>query len=259
MANLTTAEKLKLEYFLQMSGGYLLDFSDRSFKAFFFDNLNIDIQNEKYFKNGTSKANRFRTFCSLEANSIVGKAIVLLLEYRVEKAAISGELFSEKDKSLYDSCVNISERLQKDSSLIDVEVFSMKTENEAWSKVSTQIIESIEKNDPEGVIDRLHTFMIHFFRSLCENHKLLFQQTTPLNSLAGLYINYCKMNNLIESKMGEKILKFGIQILEDFNDIRNNKSLSHANPILNHDESELIFKYITSLIEYIRSIEKINL
>jgi len=43
-----------------MGGGYVLDFSDRTFASFFADELNIDIDDERYAKSGTSKANRFR-------------------------------------------------------------------------------------------------------------------------------------------------------------------------------------------------------
>jgi hypothetical protein len=45
-----------------MGGGYVLDFSDRTFGEFFNDELNIDIDESRYSTEGTSKAKRLRYF-----------------------------------------------------------------------------------------------------------------------------------------------------------------------------------------------------
>jgi len=58
--------------------------------------------------------------------------------------------------------------------------------------------------------------------------------------------------------MSEKILKYSINVIEAFNDIRNNKSLAHDNPVLNYDESVLIFNNVTNLIKFIQNIENRN-
>ena len=73
MSNLTSLEKLKLEKFLEMSGGYVLDFSNRSFQEFIKDNCRVDIYNSKYDYESESKANRLRAFWSKEPNHEVGK------------------------------------------------------------------------------------------------------------------------------------------------------------------------------------------
>ena len=53
MANLKFNEKQLFEKLFDR-GGYVLDFSDRTFKEFFSD-FNINIEDNKYYKNGTSK------------------------------------------------------------------------------------------------------------------------------------------------------------------------------------------------------------
>ena len=45
-----------------MRGGYVLDFSDRTFAPFFREELDIDIDQPKYAAEGTSKAKRLRYF-----------------------------------------------------------------------------------------------------------------------------------------------------------------------------------------------------
>lgn len=55
--------------------------------------------------------------------------------------------------------------------------------------------------------------------------------------------------------MTDRILRSSISVLEAFNDVRNNKSLAHDNPILNHEESLLIFNHVAASIRFIKSLE----
>lgn len=56
--------------------------------------------------------------------------------------------------------------------------------------------------------------------------------------------------------MTARILKSAISVLEAFNDVRNNQSLAHDNPILNYDESLLIFNHVASSVRFIRTREE---
>ena len=80
MANLTPAEKHCLEEIFEMKRGYVLDFSDRSLQAFFKDVIRVDIYEEKYSTQGTSKANRVRTFWQIEEDVKVAKVLNELLK-----------------------------------------------------------------------------------------------------------------------------------------------------------------------------------
>src|SRR3990167_2986923 len=94
MAKLTTNEKQILENTFQMSGGYVLNFTDRSFKEFFRDDLNADIYSKKYNYESGSKANRLRGFWSVENSLLVGKSINKLVEY-IETQISLGSLQSK--------------------------------------------------------------------------------------------------------------------------------------------------------------------
>lgn len=61
MSSLTTREKQKFEILFGMDSGYVLDFSDRTFKEIF-DDYNVKIDSDIYKVSGTSKAKRMRTF-----------------------------------------------------------------------------------------------------------------------------------------------------------------------------------------------------
>jgi hypothetical protein len=122
--------------------------------------------------------------------------------------------------------------------------------------LAKSIRESIEKNEPEVALDRLHTYVMKFIRKLCQNHEIGTTKEESLNAIFGKYVKFIVSNDKIESLMTERILKYSIHVIESFNDIRNNKSFTHDNPILNYSESVLIFNNVTNSIKFIETVEK---
>lgn len=87
-----------------MSGGYVLDFNDRTFGEFFTDVAGLDIHSKKCQSGGTSKANKLRTFWRLESDYLVGTTLLALLEH-------CGEIADSEQQKLLPSCRAIAERL----------------------------------------------------------------------------------------------------------------------------------------------------
>jgi hypothetical protein len=73
MSDLTNSEKRKFERLLGMAGGYVLDFSNRTFAEFITDSTGRNIYDSRYDYGSGSKANRLRAFWQKEENSLVGK------------------------------------------------------------------------------------------------------------------------------------------------------------------------------------------
>jgi hypothetical protein len=65
-----------------MSGGYVLDFTDRTFAEFFRDDLGINIDESRYRLEGTSKARRLRYFLKISTSEHRLRALTALWEYR---------------------------------------------------------------------------------------------------------------------------------------------------------------------------------
>jgi hypothetical protein len=65
-----------------MGGGYVLDFSDRTFAAFFSEELNINIDEPRYSAEGTSKAKRLRYFLQGSEPPMRVRLLSALWEYR---------------------------------------------------------------------------------------------------------------------------------------------------------------------------------
>lgn len=91
MATLNTNDKQVLEKLFKMGGGYVLNFSDRTMKEFFADDIGIDIYDEKFKYASGSKANCIRGFWQVAEDLAAGKSIAKLIEY-IENQILIGNL-----------------------------------------------------------------------------------------------------------------------------------------------------------------------
>ena len=90
MSNLTAAEKRYLEEILDMGGGYVLDFSNATFEKLFAGH-GIDIYgDEKYSKNGESKAKRLRAFWEQDTDAEVARILDELLDLYEANCNVNG-------------------------------------------------------------------------------------------------------------------------------------------------------------------------
>jgi len=250
MSDLKAIEKRKLERALGMGSGYVLNFSNRTFAEFFLDGFGIDIYDEKYDYGSGSKANRMRCFWEKESNYLVGKVLGLLFdEWQEFKAFDSPDHPPEE-------CLKIVRRLQESAPVPDIDAVVPNVADGTFEALAKSVRESIERNEPEAGLDRLHTFVLKYFRVLCESRGVDTRRDKPLHSLVGGYVKALKEEGLIESEMTERILKSTISIMEAFNRVRNDQSFAHDNKILNYNESLLIFGHVTSSIRFIEVIER---
>lgn len=233
-----------------MGSGYFLNFSNLTFAGFFRDSFSIDIYDTKYDYLSGSKANRMRAFGERESNYLVGRVLGLLFEEWNEFKA-----FDSPDKPP-EECLKIVRRLQESAPVPDIGAVSPNIEDENFETLTRSVRECINRNEPETGLDRLHTFVVRYFRVLYAKRGIGTDREKPLHSLVGEYVKTLKSKGLIESEMTERILKSTISVMEAFNSVRNDQSLAHDNRLLNYDESLLIFRHVTSLIQFIKAIEK---
>jgi hypothetical protein len=248
MADFSFMERRHLEEYFQMGGGYVLNFTNRTFQEFVFDSVRQNIDDEVVGGFG-SKAVRLRNFWARQPGHVVGKLIKDLVEYREGT-------FSEPSPALAEKCRAVAQRLLRSAPVQDAEVISVLSKREEFERLANGVLDCINKNDPESGLDRLHTFTMAFSRSLCERHGISIERDKPLHSVFGEYVKKLKALNLIESQMTERILKSSIAVLDAFNDVRNNKSLAHDNAVLNRNESLLILNHVTSAIRFVWTLEQ---
>lgn len=244
MANLKYGERDDFEALLGMRTGYVLDFTNRQFREFVLDSVHLDIDDPAIGGTG-SKAVRLRHFWINQPDYIVSR----LLKDLVERAP-------EPNPALLKKCIAGVERLSKFAAVQDASVITELSSIEDFEQLAGGIRDSIEKNEPEAGLDRLHTFTVKFVRWISERRGLTFDRDKSLNATFGMYVKKLQELKLIDSRMTEMILKMSISILDAFNDVRNNRSLAHDNVLLNREESLLILNHVTTAIRFIWALEK---
>lgn len=249
MSDLSSRERRKLEQLLEMGGGYVLNFSNRTFSEFFREYVRKDIDNAKFETRGTSKANRLRAFWDLESNSVVARCLRELFEHAKQEGVLT------KDAGLLANCVAIVERLEQHKPVADIDAIAALDDDRDFELVAKSAVESIEKDQPELGLDRLHTFVVKYVRKLLEDRGVSVDRSVPLNGLFGAYVKQLRTDRQLESEMTERILKSSIANLEHFNHVRNQQSLAHDNPVLSYDEALLIFNHVASTVRFVRALE----
>jgi restriction endonuclease Mrr len=87
-----------IDHLFEMGGGYVLDFSNRTFSEFFVEELGIDIDDPMFCDRGTSKANRLRSCLRQSSAEEALRVLSSLWEYREVKRKRSGD---EDERSEY--------------------------------------------------------------------------------------------------------------------------------------------------------------
>ena len=250
MSDLSNIEKRSLERLFDMGSGYVLDFSNRTFEEFILDSTGKSVYDSKYDNASGSKANRLRAFWSVEPNYVVAKLLGDLLQYVAELGVKPGQ------EQLFESCWRMVQRLSQSAPVPEIEAITPNTAEKGFATLAKSVRESIEKNEPESGLDRLHTFVMKYMRVICQQHGIKTEKDKPLHSLVGEYVKRLKENGYIESEMTERILKSSISTLEAFNRVRNDQSFAHDNQVLNYDESLLIFNHVASAIRFVEAVER---
>jgi len=111
MSNLSPSNMPLFESLFESSRGpgYVLDFSDSTFKEFVYKETGINVYDNKYNTNGTSKAKRLREFIRLELDVTVSKLLLSLVDYAENINLINSN--SDPQTKLISKCRCIANKL----------------------------------------------------------------------------------------------------------------------------------------------------
>lgn len=248
MSSLKHVEKKKLERLLKMEGGYVLEFSNSTFAEFVDESVSRDPYDPRYEAHGTSKANRLRAFWEIEDDHTVARLLSDLVDLAESEGA---------DESAVGDGRAIAGRLRESQHVPDTSALLPNANGPGFKLLADEVRRTIEDGKPEAGLDRLHSFVTLFLRTMCEKRGVLTPPDKPLHSLLGELIKQLKSEGKLESDMGEVILKSSIRILEKFNQVRNDQSFAHANELLTRDEAVLIFNNISGTIRFLTTLDKL--
>ena len=231
--------------------GYVLNFSDRTFAAYFQDEFGIDIDQDRYRSGGGSKGKRLRTFLTIEDGILAARVLRSLWDMRASIMARGGR---EEPPGLSDRFFQIVHQLQGDATIPSTDAIDRFANNETLDELVTAIQRDIAANKPQAALDRLHTYCMKKFAHLIQARGGTCGKDDPLHSRAGKYIKVLEAEAQLQP-ISARIMKSSISIFEEFNNIRNNKSFAHDNEIVGLHEARFIFDSISSVLRFIRSIE----
>lgn len=91
MANLSTVDMKLVDSLFGMYGGYVLNFSNKTFASFFSRDVGIEIYDEAYAAHGESKGKRLWSFLERAPPAVVARALLALWEIREIERVERGE------------------------------------------------------------------------------------------------------------------------------------------------------------------------
>lgn len=251
MDTLKHSEIRIIEDAFDMGGGYVLNFSDRTFAEFFDDEFGTDIYSEKYGFNGRSKAKHMRAFIKAEDEYTVARVLRKLWEHR---ESIPTYAEAENHESIKRRFFDLLAKIEGAAATPRTDAIDRFTRDETLEELVDSIERDISANKPAAALDRLHTYCMKKFGHLLDSHGVTWDRKEPLHSRAGKYVKALEASYPLRDA-SRQIIKSAIGVFEKFNHVRNDDSLAHDNDLPYHAEARFIFDSIATILRFIKSIE----
>jgi len=235
-----------------MHQGYVLNFSDRTMAEFFEDEFGIEIYQEKYRFNGSSKAKHLRAFIEVEDAYAVAKVARALWQYR-ESLPHNSEPSAGTDE-LKTRFFDLIARIEGGGAVPRTDALYTFKRDETLEELVEAIERDIGANKPAAALDRLHTYCMKKFAHLLSERGIPCDRNDPLQSRVGKYVKALEGERELR-EISRRIVKSAISVFEQFNDVRNNRSFAHDNDLVDKAEARFIFDAISAFLRFVKSIE----
>jgi hypothetical protein len=237
-----------------MGSGYVLDFSDRTMAEWFHDVLGVDIDDERYKRRGTSKANRLRTFVEDEPAPVVSRMLRLLWDYRENSGWFPHGLTEEQAARQKPGLFALINKLEGVDPTPATDALVAFIRDETLDELVLAIRRDAEAGKPQAALDRLHTYSMKKFAYLLDLRGAPTEREEPLHSRVGRYVKTLDAERSLRP-ISKQIMKNCIGIFQNYNDIRNNASFAHDNTVVDKDEARFIFDTVISMLRFVRAVE----
>ncbi len=235
-----------------MGSGYVLDFSDRTMAEFFEDEFGIEIYQERYGFNGSSKAKHVRAFIEVEDAYTVGHVLRRLWRHR---EGLSQHYTNPADaEAMKVRLFDLLTRLEEGEGRPRTDAIERFTRDQTLEELVASIEREINANKPVAALDRLHTYCMKKFGHLLDERGIEWDRSEPLHSRVGRYVKALKAERDLR-EMTEQIIKNAIGVADKFNHVRNNKTLAHDNDLIDPAEARFIFDSINALLRFIKAAD----
>lgn len=166
MVALKRSEMRVFDDAFDMHSGYVLGFSDRTMAEFFEDEFGIDIYQEKYRFNGSSKAKHLRAFIQTEDEYTVAKVARAWWQYR-ETLPRYREPSAEND-GLKTRFFDLLSQIEGGGAVPRTDALDRFKRDKTLEELIAAIEPDIGANKPAAALDRLHTYCMKKFAHLLD-------------------------------------------------------------------------------------------
>lgn len=251
MVKLKHSEMRVFDDAFDMHGGYVLDFSDRTMSEFFDDEFGINIYDERYRFNGSSKAKHLRAFIAVEDDYTVARVLRRLWDYReLSPAYIAKAGVSQLKERLF----ALIDKIEGNGAVPSTDAIERFAKDETLDELVAALSRDIGANKPQAALDRLHTYCMKKFGHLLDARGVTWERSEPLHSRVGRYVKALEQERELRD-VTRLIVKSAIGVFEKYNYVRNNQSLAHDNELLQVAEARFIYDTITAFLRFVKAVE----
>lgn len=240
-------------------GGYLGNFTYASHAQFYPMYCGVDIDTNNF--QGTTRQRFTRILSEAEPfiqskilQGVLDKCTLEFFENQFNEGYLTQYEFEQKKRIHNNILTWISEL--KDKGLLESKnlIYNYEFVQETLNQCQTLI----SQHSCQSAIDRAHTALHGYLKETCKNEGLLIKENNPRiqdywsklkQEHPSILIDYSQSHlpiNQIVNTIGK--------LLENLNDIRNNKSYTHPNEeIIGEEEAKLVINLFRSILNYIDS------
>lgn len=238
-----------------MSGGYVMDLTNREFGDLVRLEIQEDVEASQYNTRGSSKANRLRSLLEICDDSKAAHLLRALWEHREHRKWTPGDIVEGRPVEVRKRYMTVVEELERRAGRSDTSALERFEDGMTLDELVTAINRDVSASRHATALDRLHTYCMKRFANLLTNAGVPCVKEEPLQSRVGKYVKHVTSERQLRP-MTVQILKNSMGILQHFNDVRNNSSFAHDNEIVSAEEGRLIFDTVVGLLRFINTIEK---
>ena len=250
MVGLKHSEMRIIEDALDMGGGYVLNFSDRTFAEFFDDEFSIGIYSEKYAFNGTSKAKRMRAFVVTEDEYTVSQVLRRFWDHR-EAVPLYAE--AENCEPVRKRFFELLVKIEGGAAAPRTDAIDRFARDQTLEELVAAIERDIAANKPGPALDRLHTYCMNKFGYLLDRRGVSWERKEPLDSRVGKYVKLSK-----RPIRSARVASDHQKCHRRFREVQlspERQFSAHDNELPDPAEARFLFNLIVAILRFIKNME----
>lgn len=235
-------------------GGNVLDFSIRTMDEWFQKTFDIEIFDDRFQFEGTSKGKTLRGFVAVAEPRLVANVLRSLWDYRCSLDGYAEDDPNEED-ALRAWLVRFTAELEKSSSINIEDAIKDFSRDTTLPKLRGSIASDLIAEKPDVALDRIHTYCVKRFRHLLAERGQPVDAKMPLDAIFGKYGSVLKDEGSV-SEFALPTLRVQHRLFAGLNHTRNHRSFAHDNPLLDPSEAKFVTDCVLASLAFIERIEE---